>query len=73
LVEGPQAGMKRSDDMRAQYTRKDFVKLERGKFVSEVAKGTSVVMLDSLLAGSPTTLESPKDALDGAAARVLTK
>src|SRR5437660_6987382 len=30
------------DEMRAEYKRSDFGKLERGKFFKEVAKGTSV-------------------------------
>ena len=33
-------------EMRAEYKRSDFSKLERGKFYKEVAKGTSVVLLD---------------------------
>lgn len=30
------------DEMHSEYKRTDFVKLERGKFFKEVAKGTSV-------------------------------
>jgi len=37
---------KTKDEMRAEYKRSDFTKLERGKFYKEVAKGTSVVLLD---------------------------
>ncbi|MEW6366126.1 MAG: hypothetical protein AB1714_15980 [Acidobacteriota bacterium] len=38
------------DGMRAEYRRSDFGRLERGKFFKEVAKGTSVVLLDPSLA-----------------------
>lgn len=37
---------KTKDEMRAKYKRSDFTKLERGKFYKEVAKGTSVILLD---------------------------
>jgi len=33
-------------DMRDEYTRADFPKLERGKFYKEAVKGTAVVLLD---------------------------
>ena len=49
--------------MRAEYKRSDFGKLERGKFFNEVAKGTSVVLLDPKLAKSFPTSESVNEAL----------
>jgi hypothetical protein len=38
------------ENMRSEYKRADFVKLERGKFFKEVAKGTSVALIDPQLA-----------------------
>ena len=46
---------KTKDEMRAEYKRSDFTKLERGKFYKEVAKGTSVVLLDPAIASSRST------------------
>jgi len=37
---------KAKTEMRAEYKRSDFTKLERGKFYMEAAKGTSVVLRD---------------------------
>jgi hypothetical protein len=37
---------KAENEMRAAYKRFDFRNLERGRFYQEVAKGTSVVLLD---------------------------
>lgn len=37
---------KAKDEMRPEYERSDFKKLERGKFFKEVAKGASVALLD---------------------------
>ena len=43
--------MKKAEgEMRAEYKRSDFGKLERGKFFEEVAKGTSVALIDPKLA-----------------------
>lgn len=53
------------DEMRAEYKRSDFAKLERGKFHKEVAKGTAVVLLDPGLAKAFPTSESVNDALRG--------
>lgn len=53
------------DKMRDEYKRSDFAKLERGKFFNEVAKGTSVVLLDPKLAKSFPTSESVNEALRG--------
>ncbi len=53
------------DEMRAEYKRSDFTKLERGKYYKEVAKGTSVVLLDPALAKAFPTSESVNAALRG--------
>ena len=53
------------DEMRAEYKRADFPKLERGKFYKEAAKGTSVVLLDPALAKAFPTSESVNEALRG--------
>ena len=43
--------MKKAEgEMRVEYRRSDFGKLERGKFFKEVAKGTSVALIDPKLA-----------------------
>jgi len=36
----------KSDEMRAEYKRSDFKKLERGKFYQRVVAGSNVVVLD---------------------------
>lgn len=56
---------KADDDMRTEYKRSDFGKLERGKFYKEVAKGTSVVLLDPKLAKAFPTSEAVNEALHG--------
>lgn len=56
---------KAEDELRAAYKRSDFTKLERGKFYKEVAKGTSVVLLDPKLAKKFPTSESVNEALRG--------
>ena len=53
------------DKMRTEYERSDFGKLERGKFFKEVAKGTSVVLLDPQLAKAFPTSEAVNKALHG--------
>lgn len=56
--------MKKTDkEMRAEYKRSDFAKLERGKFFKEVTKGTSVVLLDPELAKAFPTSEAVNKAL----------
>ena len=58
--------MKKSEnELRAQYKREDFPKLERGKFFKEVAKGTSVVLLDPKLAKAFPTSAAVNEALSG--------
>lgn len=56
---------KDEDEMRAEYKRSDFAKLERGKYYKEVAKGTTVVLLDPILAKAFPTSESVTQALRG--------
>ncbi len=53
------------DKMRTEYKRSDFGKLERGKFFKEVAKGTSVVLLDPQLAKAFPSSEAVYKALHG--------
>lgn len=58
--------MKKSkEEMRAEYKRSDFAKLERGKFYKEVAKGTSVALLDPAIAKVFPTSEAVNAALLG--------
>ena len=52
-------------EMRTEYKRSDFTKLERGKFYKEVAKGTSVVLLDPAIAKIFPTSEAVNAALLG--------
>jgi len=56
---------KAKDEMRAEYKRSDFVRLERGKFFAEVAKGTAVALLDPPIAKAFPTSEAVNEALHG--------
>jgi uncharacterized DUF497 family protein len=56
---------KAKEEMRAEYQRSDFTKLERGKFYKEVAKGTAVVLLDPVVAKAFPTSEAVNEALLG--------
>lgn len=56
---------KAKDEMRAEYKRSDFTKLERGKFYKEVAKGTSVALLDPVIAKAFPTSEAVNATLLG--------
>lgn len=56
---------KAKDDMRAEYKRSDFAKLERGKFYAEVAKGTTVVILSPSVAKAFPTSQAVNEALSG--------
>ena len=56
---------KTKDEMRPEYNRSDFTKLERGKFYKEVAKGTSVALLDPAIAKAFPTSEAVHTALLG--------
>lgn len=53
------------DEMRTEYKRSDFAKLERGKFYTEVAKGTSVALLEPAIAKAFPTSEAVNEALYG--------
>lgn len=53
------------DEMRAEYKRADFAKLERGKFYAEVAKGTSVALLEPAIAKAFPTSQAVNEALSG--------
>jgi hypothetical protein len=57
--------MKKVDEMRAGYKRSDFEKLERGRFFHEVAKGTSVALIEPELAKAFPTSEAVNEALRG--------
>jgi hypothetical protein len=54
---------KAEDEMRAEYKRSDFPKLERGKFYAEVAQGTSVALLEPAIAKAFPTSEAVNEAL----------
>ncbi len=56
---------KAKDEMRREYKRSDFSKLERGKFYTEVAKGTSVALLDPSIAKAFPTSRAVNEALSG--------
>lgn len=56
---------KDKDEMRAEYKRSDFTSLERGKFHREAVKGTSVALLDPMVAKAFPTSESVNEALLG--------
>ena len=53
------------DEMRPEYKRSDFKKLERGKFYAEAIKGTSVALLDPAIAKAFPTSEAVNEALLG--------
>ena len=52
-------------DMRPEYKRSDFSKLERGKFVAEVAKGSSIAILKPDIAKAFPSSEAVNAALQG--------
>ena len=54
---------KDKEDMRKSYKRSDFATLERGKFFAEVAKGTSVVLLEPEVAKAFPTSKAVNEAL----------
>jgi len=58
--------MKKAEaEMRPEYKRSDFAKLERGKFFKESTKGTSVALIDPKLAKAFPTSEAVNEALRG--------
>jgi len=56
---------KAKTEMRSEYKRSDFTKLERGKFYAEVAKGTTVVLLSPENAKVFPSSQAVNDALSG--------
>lgn len=56
---------KTESEMRAEYKRADFAKLERGKFFKEASKGTSVALIEPKLAKAFPTSEAVNEALRG--------
>jgi hypothetical protein len=52
-------------EMRSEYKRSDFTKLERGKFYAEAAKGTTVVLLSPENAKAFPSSQAVNDALSG--------
>ena len=56
---------KAKDEMRPEYKRSDFKRLERGKFYSEAVKGTSVALLDPAIAKAFPTSKAVNEALSG--------
>ena len=56
---------KDNDEMRPEYKRSDFGKLERGKYFREVAKGTSVVLLEPDVAKAFPNSAAVNEALQG--------
>jgi hypothetical protein len=56
---------KAKDEMRKSYKRSDFGRLERGKFFAEVAKGTSVALLEPEIAKAFPTSRAVNEALSG--------
>ncbi|MBL8036511.1 hypothetical protein ACYX34_07870 [Nitrospira sp. CMX1] len=56
---------KDKDEMRSEYKRSDFAKLERGKFYPAVAAGTSVVLLEPAIAKAFPTSKAVNEALAG--------
>lgn len=58
--------MKKAEkEMRPEYKRSDFGKLERGKFFKGVSKGTSVALIEPKLAKAFPTSEAVNEALRG--------
>lgn len=56
---------KAKDEMRSEYKRSDFAKLERGTFYAEVAAGTSVALLEPAIAKAFPTSQAVNEALAG--------
>jgi hypothetical protein len=56
---------KASDEMRAEYKKSDFTKLERGKFFKAASKGTTVALIDPAIAKAFPTSEAVNAALLG--------
>ena len=56
---------KPKDEMRSEYKRSDFKRLERGKFYAKVAAGTSVALLEPAIAKAFPTSQAVNEALAG--------
>ena len=56
---------KPKDEMRPEKKRSDYAKLESGKYATEVAQGTSVVLLEPAIAKAFPTSEAVNEALSG--------
>jgi hypothetical protein len=56
---------KDKDDMRSEYKRSDFIRLERGQFYPAIAAGTSVVLLEPAIAKAFPTSKAVNEALAG--------
>ncbi len=56
---------KARNEMRREYKRSDFKKLERGKFYAEAAKGTAVALLEPSIAKAFPTSQAVNEALSG--------
>ena len=56
---------KAKDEMRGDYKRSDFSKLERGRFYTGVVKGTSVALLEPSIAKASPTSRAVDEALSG--------
>ena len=56
---------KAKDEMRSEYKRSDFTRLDRGKFYAEVAAGTSVALLEPDIAKAFPTSQAVNEALAG--------
>lgn len=52
-------------EMRKEYKRSDFSKLERGKFYKQAVAGTHVVLLEPSVAKAFPTSEAVNEALTG--------
>ena len=53
------------EEMRKEYKRPDFSKLERGKFYKQAVAGTHVVLLEPSIAKAFPTSEAVNEALSG--------
>jgi hypothetical protein len=56
---------KAKDELRPEYKRSDFARLECGKFYEEVAKGTAVALLEPPIAKAFPTSKAVNEALHG--------
>ena len=56
---------KDKDEMRSDYKRSDFTKLERGKYYADVAAGTSVALLEPAIAKAFPNSKAVNEALAG--------